>query len=118
MAKQTAMQNQTQQEIRNNKLENRNKMLQLIEEWKQSGESQISFCKSKNVYLHIFHYWLKRYKDQFRPVTTGKAFIPVTIPMNEKTSSNGIEIYYPNGVRIVLPKNSDLSMVRTFIKMV
>ena len=112
------MQNQFQRENRNNKLENRIKMLQLIEEWKQSVESQISFCKSKNLYLHFFHYWLKRYKDQHQPVLTGKAFIPVTIPISEKTSGNGIEIHYPNGVRIVLPKNSDLSMVRAFINMV
>lgn len=112
------MPNQSVQEYRKRKQENRIEMFQLIEEWKQSGESQTSYCKNKNLYLHIFHYWLRRYKDQLRPATTGKAFIPVTIPVNEKTSGNGIEILYPNGVRVVLSKNSDLSMVRTFINMV
>ena len=93
-------------------------MFELIEEWKQSGESQTVFCKNKHLSFHIFYYWLRRYKDQLRPATTGKAFIPVTIPVNGKASGNGIEINYPNGVRIVLPKNSDLSMVRAFINMV
>jgi predicted acetyltransferase len=112
------MPNLSQQEYRKRKQENKIEMLQFIEEWKQSGESQTTFCKNKKLSFHIFYYWLRRYKDQSRPATTRKAFIPVTIPVNEMTSSNEIEIYYPNGVRIVLPKNSDLSMVRTFINMV
>jgi hypothetical protein len=110
------MQNQSQQDTRIKKLNNRNRMFQLIEEWKQSGESQVSFCNRKNLYSHIFHYWYKRYKDQQSPA--GNAFIPVTIPISNKASYEGIEIHYPNGVRIVLPKNSDLSMIRTFINMV
>jgi len=110
------MQNQLQQDNRNKKLDNRNKMFLLIQEWKQSGESQVSFCNRKNLHSHIFHYWLRRYKDQLNPA--GNAFIPVTIPMNEKKSYGVIELHYPNGVRVVLPKNSDLSMVRTFINMV
>ena len=113
-----AMPNQSQQEYRKRKQENRINMFQLIEEWEQSGESQTSFCKNKNVSFHTFYYWLRRYKDQPQGTTTSKAFIPVTIPVNKKTSNNEIEIHYPNGVRIVLPKNSDLSMVRTFINMV
>ena len=110
------MQNQSQQEYRHKKLDNRNKMFQLVEEWKLSGENQISFCQNKNLHYHIFHYWLRRFKDQKSPA--GNAFIPVSIPISEQTSSSEIEILYPNGVRIVLPKHSDLSMVRTFIKMV
>ena len=93
-------------------------MFQLIGEWEQSGESQTSFCKNKNVSFHTFYYWLRRYKDQPPVTPTSKTFIPVTIPVNEKASGNGIEIHYPNGVRVVLPKNSDLSIVRTFINMV
>ena len=110
------MQNQLQQEYRHKKQENRIKMFKLVEEWKQSGESQTYFCQSKNLYSHIFHYWLRRYKDQQGPTSSG--FIPVTIPISDKANYGGIEIHYPNGVRILLPKNSDLSMVRTFIKLV
>jgi len=112
------MPNLSQQEYRKRKQENRINMFQIIKEWEQSGESQTTFCKNKNLSFHIFYYWLRLYKDQSRHAATRKAFIPVTIPVNEMTSSNEIEIHYPNGVRIVLPKNSDLSMVRTFINMI
>ena len=92
------------------------KMFQLIEEWKQDEESRVSFCKSKQLSIKTFTYWYKRYKEQLS--VEGNAFLPVTIPARLESSLDGIEIHYPNGVRIVLPKNSDLSMVRTFINMV
>lgn len=110
------MQNESQQEYWHKKLDNRDTMFQLIKEYKQGGESQISFCQNKNLHYHIFYYWVRRYKDQQSPV--GNTLIPVTIPKSEQTSDSGIEIIYPNGVRMALPKNSDLSIVRTFIKMV
>ena len=92
------------------------KMFALIEEWQQSGLTQVIFCESKKIAPNTFTNWHKRYKGQ--PNAIIKAFIPVTIPRNEQTSCGGIEIHYPNGVKIVLPKNSNLSMVRTFINMV
>jgi hypothetical protein len=92
------------------------KMFALVEQWQQSGLTQVEFCKTIDICPNTFTNWHNKYKKQ--PNALVKAFIPVTIARNEQTSCGEIEIHYPNGVRVVLPKNSDLSMVRTFINMV
>jgi hypothetical protein len=92
------------------------KMFALIEEWRQSGLTQVVFCEQKKIAPNTFTNWHKRYKKQ--PNALIKAFIPVTIAGTDQTSCGEIEIHYPNGVRLVLPKNSELSMVRAFINMV
>ena len=91
-------------------------MFALVEEWQQSGLTQVVFCENKKISPNTFTNWHNKYKQQ--PNALVKAFIPVTIARNEQTSCGEIEIHYPNGVRVVLPNNSDLSMVRTFINMV
>ena len=92
------------------------KMFAFIQEWQQSGLTQVIFCEHKKISPNTFTNWHNKYKAQ--PNALIKAFIPVTIARNEQTICGEIEIHYPNGVRVVLPKHSDLSMVRTFINMV
>jgi hypothetical protein len=34
-------------------------MFRLIDEWKQSGQSQKEFCQEQGVAYCVFHYWYK-----------------------------------------------------------
>lgn len=50
-------------------------MFSLIEIWKGSGQSQINFCKEKNIAYHRFHYWFKKYTDHTPTLHTHCIFL-------------------------------------------
>jgi len=85
----------------------------LIEKWKQSQMSQSSFCTAQNIPIHIFRYWLDKYRQQ--TTKADENFIPIRIksPISKITSS--LEIHYPNGVRILLDGNTDAKLLKTLI---
>jgi hypothetical protein len=76
----------------------RGKMFSLVSTWKDSGLSQKSFCKRERISYHVFHYWLKRWKDHNRSVS---GFIPVKVSRSTtEVSGKCIEIVYPDGKRL------------------
>jgi transposase-like protein len=44
------------------------RMLELIEQWLQSGQSQKEFARQQNVKLGTFAYWVKKYKQHHQPM--------------------------------------------------
>lgn len=97
----------------------RTMMFKLIEQWRQSGMSQIKFAKSKNIKLRKFCYWIKRYKqsqqDQQEPVQQAQSNDTGFIELSGISSQN-ILIRYPNGVEISIPVQLPADYVRTLVK--
>jgi hypothetical protein len=56
------------------------KMFALVEQWQQSGLTQVEFCKTIDICPNTFTNWHNKYKRQ--PNALVKAFIPVTIGMS------------------------------------
>ncbi|MEO9022746.1 MAG: hypothetical protein ABI237_05820 [Ginsengibacter sp.] len=85
--------------MRNNP-EVRQQMFQLIEQWKQSGLSQTSFCQQQPVRFHKFYYWYKCYRRQHdvREDTT-PAFVKLKIEKPSVASS--VEVHFPGGIRLL-----------------
>lgn len=86
------------------------RMLSMIEAWKQSGLSQKAYCGQNNIRYYVFHYWYKRYRDQQEAVGNN-AFIPLNItssPCLAACAAN-IEMILPDGKRILFhqPLSSD-----------
>lgn len=89
------------------------KMFSIIESWQESGLSKKQFCAEQSISQPVFYYWMKKYREQHFQAPEG--FIPVCV-QNEVPRSNGIvEILYPNGVRLLLPGETDLGVVRSLI---
>jgi hypothetical protein len=53
-------------------------MFSFIQQWENSHQSQKAFCLKHNIRYYVFHYWLKRYREE----TTG----------NEDTSSSFVKL--------------------------
>lgn len=91
---------------------NRHTMLQLIQQYMESNVKQKEFCSTHEISISRFHYWHKRYKEQFDQ----GGFVPVQIHKGTKKSSGAsFEIQYPNGVILRLPPTAPLNLVRSFI---
>jgi hypothetical protein len=75
---------------------NLEKMQQLADEFKLFAGSKREFCDAAGVTLHTFNYWLKKFRLQNIP----ESFIRV---QTKPTLLSGLELEYPNGVKIRLP---------------
>ena len=90
-------------------------MFPIIERYLECGLTQEEFCQQKNMPLHVFHYWLKKYKREQSsapkpsPPSQGRAagapaFLPIQLTgpepaPNAKATATGCE----TGIEIVLP---------------
>ena len=86
----------------------RQKMLNLIEEWDQSGISQQEFCNQRGIRYSCFQYWRKCYPG------SGDDFIALN---GFSGGINQIEITYPNGVTLRMPSQTSTSQLLRLINL-
>ena len=89
-------------------------MLLMIEEWKQSGQNQRTFCKAHSITYHQFHYWYKQSKLADSPTNDQvSSFIQVRPSVTEEKSC--AEIIYPNGKRILFHQAVGVHFLKTLL---
>jgi hypothetical protein len=88
-------------------------MFALIESCKESGMGKKAFCDQQGLSQAVYYYWQKKYKEATTSVSGG--FIPVKCQGIAPTPATGIEIYYPNGVRIHIGDHTELTLVRLLV---
>jgi hypothetical protein len=79
--------------------ERRKKMLQLVSDWQQSGQSQKAFAEAHCIKLFTFRYWIQKQREQSQHTD---AFLQLGAPL----SAAAITIRYPNGTELQLPANT------------
>lgn len=93
-----------------NKVEaHRQKMMDLVEEWQKSGQSQKAFAQAHQIKVFTFRYWIQKQlenqkQDGNRPFLQLSA---VSVP--------GMIIRYANGTSLELPLSTPLHVVRQLI---
>jgi hypothetical protein len=85
----------------------REKMQLLVSQWQESGISQSEFARRNGLPLHCFHYWISKLR---KAEDNTAAFIPLT-----GITSAQICLHYPNGVELLLPPQTPLSMLNGLI---
>lgn len=91
-------------------MEKREKMLNLVAEWRTSGVSQQQFCKSRGLTLGKFSYWVAQSKPK-----SDSGFI--ALQPDKPARSEYVEIHYPNGVMIKVDSR-DLAVISGLIGLV
>jgi hypothetical protein len=97
-------------------IEHSRKMLGMIEEWQKSGVSKKEFCINHEIAQWKFYYWLKRYnqKENNEP----GHFVPVRTGKKKPVQTTGLEIQYPNGVKLMLPAGTGIQIIRAMIGLI
>jgi predicted acetyltransferase len=93
--------------MRNNQ-EVKEQMFSYIVQWKNSNQSQKAFCIEHNIRYYVFHYWLKRYREDVQ----GKKDKPSSFVKLQVTQSAMLapaELILPDGKRLLFhePVSSD-----------
>lgn len=71
-------------------------MLQLVEMYEQSGQSQRAFCQEQGLKLSQFIYWIHKVRKEKQAMS---GFVQVSPP--EPVIQ--LEVIYPNGVKVRVP---------------
>ncbi|MBX2972343.1 MAG: hypothetical protein KF797_04515 [Flavobacteriales bacterium] len=83
-------------------------MLAHVAAWKDSGKSRASYCAEHGLNVHTMAYWCDKARRQAR----SGGFAPV-----ELAGGSGVEVCYPNGVRLVLPEGTSTAQVSAYIRL-
>jgi transposase-like protein len=89
--------------------ERREKMLQLVEQWQQSGQSQKAFAKAHDIKLFTFRYWVQKHREKS---ATAGAFVQLGTQQ-----TTGISIRYPNGTELQLPAATPLPVLKVLLSL-
>jgi hypothetical protein len=81
-----------------NKKEQREQMMVMIEDWQSSGLNQRTYCAAKNVAYSVFHYWYGLYRK--KKTATG-SFLPVKV--TSAVSKEQITIVGASGIKVQIP---------------
>jgi hypothetical protein len=82
-------------------------MLAHVGAWKASGKSRKNYCAEQGLNPHTMAYWC----DKARRVDVTSGFVPLELAVG------GIEVYYPNGVRLVLPAGMAMAQVAAYVRL-
>lgn len=86
-------------------------MFEHIERWQDSGLSRRDYCQEAGLPLANFFYWQKKYRNQNNDSGRFVALRP------ETPDQESFELYYPNGVRLVLPGGISPSYLKMLISL-
>lgn len=83
-------------------------MLAHVAAWKASGLSRKSYCTEYGLGLHAMAYWCAKARREQMP----GGFVPL-----EVGASEGLEVRYPNGVRLLLPTGTSMAQVAAYVRL-
>jgi hypothetical protein len=85
-------------------------MFTLVEQWKNSGKTQVDFCNENNLALVKLRYWIRKYDNQ-----NNNSFIKINPERHSSTSLQSIEIIFPNGVKAIIHQTESTLVLRKII---
>ena len=88
----------------------------MVERRRSSGLTIQAFCGAENINVATYYYWHQRLKLKESEETP--TLIPISIEkQGQQCESNreNLELTYPNGVRISVPRHSELNLIRELI---
>lgn len=97
------------------KEERRQEMFELIEQCQASEQTNKTFCKAHNINPAVFYYWQKRYREQQQEESAG--FMQVKVNKDRQAAAD-MYIEYPNGVRLHVSTETDLSTLQQLIRLI
>lgn len=85
--------------------EKREQMLDLVDRWRQSDQTQKEFANKNQIALAKLQYWIRQSRNEQHG-----DFIQLSPPI-----VNELIIRYPNGVELQLPPQSPISLLKNLI---
>lgn len=106
-----------QQGPRQSRHERRLKWERLIQEWKDSGLSQVAFCKKRDLNQRTFQYQLKKMAGKkLSPSLASPQFMKLEMPVPRSPSSDALEVRLSCGTQLTFTGWSNTMAVLEVIR--
>jgi hypothetical protein len=87
--------------------EKKSKMATTVQNWQESGLSQVEYARNHDIKLSTLRYWIFKHRQA---IEDQPAFIQIS-----GIGSQNIHIRYPHGVELVLPVQASTGLLRSLI---
>ena len=84
---------------------------QHLETWKQSGQSQVDYCREQGLKSHQMTYWKNRFIKSMQP----PKLIPVKLPGLARDRFAAVVVTLPDGVRLEVPCEQAVELLPTLL---
>lgn len=81
----------------------------IIESWKQSGQSKSDYCKLHSISYFKLRYWINKFNKE--KVSDSK-FIKIKPPEVKQRSELCCEVHLANGVKIIFKQVPDVEYIK------
>ena len=88
----------------------------MIEQRQLSGLSVQAFCEAEKINVANYYYWHQRLRIKESEETS--MLVPISIEkprQHSESNKESLELTYPNGVRISVPRHCELNLIRELI---
>lgn len=85
-----------------------------IDQWQESGLSQLAYCRKHHLKPHRFYYWRRRIMKTQPDVS----FLPVTLPADTPLRSPLMRILMPNGCVVELEGRAEPEQLERMVNVV
>lgn len=85
-----------------------------LEQWQQSGLSQLAYCREHQLKPHRFYYWRRRILKPQSDVS----FLPVTLPVDTLHQPRLLRILLPNGCAVELEGRAEPEQLERLVTVV
>lgn len=98
-------------------VENRQRWKERIDRWRQSGASQLEYCRLNDLKYHRFIYWRKKYQHN-SDVSGRLVELPFSMKLGGLCASQpkALRIVVGDGVRIEVERNFDPLALRQLLE--
>ena len=76
----------------------REQMFASITSWQTSDLTQKEWCRQQGVAYHIFHYWYRKYRDEYPESDNANAFVRLAVKPEANASC---EVVFADGTKIL-----------------
>lgn len=100
----------------------KSEMYGIVTRWQKSGMKQKDFCRSEGINYYKFKYWKTQYiheqelNQQKQSNNMARKFIPIEEPAQENLFL-GVELTFPNGVKLSVNQNISVQEIQNLIKL-
>ncbi len=94
-------------------------MYRLVKSWQEGKQSKSDFCKDQPINIHTFTYWVQKYKidsGEKKVKSKSEKFISLKVKNSEPLHHQGIELCYPNGIRLKITGQADIAYLESLLR--
>jgi hypothetical protein len=88
---------------------------QLVDAWRNSGQSQRAFCREQDLIYEQFVYWRRKFEQQGNGAASRPSSALVPVIYQPELAEHGLSLVLPNGIEVRGIASDNLPLVEQLV---